>query len=62
MPDILTAIILPDMEVAQAPPGVTFPVGLMHQTLEGNGFYREVGQKDLEGLVTWLAAKKGGAK
>lgn len=62
MGDILTSIILPDAEIAQAPPGVTFPAGLMRQTLEGNGFYREVGEKDLLGLVTWLAAKKGGAK
>jgi len=57
--DILMQIMLPDSETAQAPPGVTFPKGLMRQTLEGNGFYSEVGQPDLEKLVLWLAAKKG---
>jgi cytochrome c2 len=57
--DILMQIMLPDSETAKAPPGVTFPTGLMRQTLEGNGFYTEVGQQDLEKLVLWLAAKKG---
>jgi mono/diheme cytochrome c family protein len=57
--DILMQIILPDSEIAKNPSGVEFPKGLMRPTLEGNAFYREVGQDDLQKLVLWLAAKKG---
>lgn len=57
--DILTQIIMPDSAIAEAPPGVTFPKGLMRSTLEGNGFYTEVGQEDLQKLVLWLSEKKG---
>ena len=58
--DILTQIILPDSAIAEAPAGVTFSKGLMRPTLEGNGFYVEVGEEDMQKLVLWLSEKKGG--
>ena len=57
--DILTQIILPDSVIAEPPAGTTFAKGLMRTTLEGNGFYQEVGQDDMQNLVLWLSDKKG---
>lgn len=61
MGDILLQILYPDTPpLAKAPKGQPQYVGkIMKTTLENKGFYRDVGEKDLQKLVKWLFAKKG---
>ena len=54
---IYEAILAPDATMTQADP--PYAGGVMKQTLDGNGFYKQMTPEAYQALVDWLAANKG---
>ncbi len=56
--ELYDSILAPDAQLTPADP--PYALGVMKETLNGNGFYERMTPADIQALVTWLAANKGG--